>query len=126
MAVKLVLLKSGEGLISDVQEMVIGDEENPKVVGYFLKRPCLAKIANPEQIEEGDDKKVDMKKFKVKLYPWIPLTYDEVIPVPSDWVVTIVNPFDQLENMYKEQVLNYGSENQTNSIGEQSEANFTD
>lgn len=124
MSVRLVLLKSGEGLISQVQEMVIED----KVVGYFLKRPCLAKISNPniDEIEDGGDKKVDIQKFKVKLYPWIPLTKDEVIPVPADWVVTIVTPFDDLDRMYKEQVLSYGKEDQGDSTSGESEITFTD
>lgn len=122
MSVKLVLLKSGEGLISQVQEMLVED----KVVGYFLKRPCLAKISNQDISEEDADKKVDIQKFKVKLYPWIPLTKDEVIPVPADWVVTIVTPFDDLDKMYKEQVLSYGKENQDDSTSGESEITFTD
>ena len=37
MTIKLLLLKSGEDLIADVQEMVV--KEN--VVGYFLTRRCV-------------------------------------------------------------------------------------
>jgi hypothetical protein len=33
--------------------------------------------------------------YQVQFTPWMPLTNDEKIPVPSDWVVTMVN---QLKN----------------------------
>jgi hypothetical protein len=33
MTVKLLLLKSGEDIIADVKEMVVGEEENARVVG---------------------------------------------------------------------------------------------
>ena len=36
MTVKLLLLKSGEDLIADVQEMVFGEDEEKRVVGYYL------------------------------------------------------------------------------------------
>ena len=40
MAVKLAVLKSGEDVIADIREMMVGDEDTPpekkKVVGYYL------------------------------------------------------------------------------------------
>ena len=42
MTVKLVLLKSGEDVVADVAEMVVGEAQ--AVVGYFLKNPCTAKV----------------------------------------------------------------------------------
>jgi hypothetical protein len=39
MTIKLLLLKSGEDIIANVNEMVVGDEENKRIVGYFLDRP---------------------------------------------------------------------------------------
>jgi hypothetical protein len=32
------------------------------------------------------------------------------IPVPSDWVVTMVNPTEKLKEMYIEDVINHGKE----------------
>ena len=40
MTIKLALLKSGEDVIADMEEMV----HNDQVVGYFLKYPCVAKL----------------------------------------------------------------------------------
>jgi hypothetical protein len=37
MTVKLSLLKSGEDIIADIQEMVVGEDENQRVVGYFFE-----------------------------------------------------------------------------------------
>ena len=39
MTVKLLLLKSGEEVISDINEMAVGEEDDQKVVGYFLGKP---------------------------------------------------------------------------------------
>jgi hypothetical protein len=36
--------------------------------------------------------------------PWIVLTSDEKIPVPLDWVVTIVEPIETIKKMYEEKV----------------------
>ena len=44
MTIKLMILKSGEELISDINEMVVGEDEEQKVIGYFLRRPCLVKM----------------------------------------------------------------------------------
>lgn len=44
MTVKLALLKSGEDVIADVQEMVVGKEPNQKVVGYIFNKPCSIKM----------------------------------------------------------------------------------
>ena len=40
MTVKLALLKSGEDIIADVQEMVFDD----KVIGYIFNKPCNIKM----------------------------------------------------------------------------------
>ena len=44
MSIKLLLLKSGEDLIADVTEMAVGEDENKRVVGYFLNKPCTIKM----------------------------------------------------------------------------------
>jgi hypothetical protein len=117
MTIKLMILKSGEEIISDINEMAVGEDEEQKVIGYFLRRPCLVKMKNPGVL---DKKKSEVKAgFEVSLIPWIALSQDEVIPIPSDWLVTMVNPVKQLEKMYTEDVLNYGQDDQSNSADEQ-------
>jgi hypothetical protein len=110
MTIKLLLLKSGEDIIADVQEMVSGDENKKVVFGYFLTKPCVVKMYKPNVLTEESD--ITQKaSFQVSLYPWLPLSKDQKIPLVADWVVTMVNPTDKLEKMYMEDVINYDSKN---------------
>ena len=129
MTVRLLLLKSGEDIIADVKEMVVGGEDNPKVVGYFLHKPCFVKMTPPTNVPEKFEEETDPQKasFQVTLFPWMPLSKDNTIPVAMDWVVTMVTPSDKLNNMYMEDVMNYGKETvEDNSINEQSNSDQSD
>ena len=48
MTIKLMLLKSGEDIIADVSEMSVGEDDDRRVVGYFLNKPCIVKMRQPE------------------------------------------------------------------------------
>lgn len=126
MTVKLLLLKSGEDLIADISEMVSGEDENRHVIGYFLTKPCIVKMREPTLLTEESAEEQKKSAFQVSLYPWMPLTVDKVIPVPSDWVVTIVEPIARLTQMYIEDVMNYGKDDKDSVDGEQSNINLTD
>ena len=93
MTVKILLLKSGEDVIADVKEMVSPDK---KVIGYFLKKPCIVKLIPKNKKGETS----------ISMYPWMPLAKEKEIPLSTDWVVTMVTPVDKVEQMYKEDVLN--------------------
>ena len=69
MSIKLLVLKSGEDVVADVQEMMVED----KVVGYFLNKPCVVKMSNytPIQDEETDENS-QKNGFQVRFYPWVP------------------------------------------------------
>lgn len=124
MTVKLVILKSGEDLICDMSEMVT---ENEKVVGYFLKKPCVVKIKDfvhkKEEVEEKDEQNA---KFNIVFYPWIPLSSSDVVTIPADWVVTYVDPIPKLLNMYTNQVLEYKNNDQSTTTIEQSDSDIED
>ena len=129
MTVRLLLLKSGEDIIADVKEMVVGDEDNPKVVGYFLNKPCVVKMTPPTNVPEKFEENQDPQKasFQVTLFPWMPLSKDSVIPLSTDWVVTMVAPSDKLNEMYTEEVIEYGKEYDKNfSSSKQSNSNQSD
>ena len=127
MTVKLLLLKSGEDLIADVQEMVFGEDEEKRVVGYYLTRPCIVKMRTPNLLTEENENQGPQKMgYQVTLHPWMPLTVDEKIPVPSDWIVTMVNPTEKLKQMYIEDVINHGKDNQSVSSDEQPDIGLTD
>ena len=122
MTIKFMLLKSGEDVISDVTEMTSGTEgdiDRPKrVVGYFLKKPYTVKMKDPRSIsdEEGPKK----AGFEVSLFPWMPLSKDDVIPMTADWLITMVEPIDKLKQMYLEDVVNYDKNNKSSSTNKSS------
>ena len=124
MTIKLLILKSGEEMISDINEMAVGEEDDQKVVGYFLRRPCLVKMKNPGVIDQEKNK--TKAGFEVSLIPWIALAEEEVIPIPADWLVTMVTPVKQLEKMYIEDVLSYGQDDQSDSTDDQSDPGESD
>ena len=127
MTIKLLLLKSGEDIISDIKEMVIGEDEDRRVVGYFLNKPCLVKMRDPSLLAEESTEEQKKAAYQVSLYPWMPLSKDSVIPVAADWVVTIVEPIVKLSEMYVEDVLSRGTEaNQNSSTTEQSTSDQSD
>ena len=116
MTIKLMLLKSGEDIISDVTEMCVGEEDKRQVIGYYLNKPCVVRMRDPSLIEEeGPNKK---SGFSVSLFPWIPLTKQENIPVPADWLITMVDPATKLEEMYIEDIVNYGKDDKGNSTND--------
>ena len=124
MTIKLLILKSGEEIISDINEMAVGEEDDQKVIGYFLRRPCLVKMKNPGVIDQEKNK--TKAGFEVSLIPWIALSKEEVIPIPSDWLVTMVTPVEQFEQMYIEDVLSYGQDDQSDSADEQPDPGESD
>jgi hypothetical protein len=122
MTVKLALLKSGEDVISDIQEMVVVDDDGrEKIIGYFFTKPCVVKLLNPDNLsdEKGN------KAFEISMFPWFPLSKDTKIPVTADWVVTLVEPIEKLKTMYTEGVLDYGKRKDS-SFDEQSNSDISD
>lgn len=104
MSIKLALLKSGETVISDAKEL-ISDE---KTCGYLFNNPHKIEVRKTLLLaEENETMKGDLE---VSLSPWIVLTSDTQIPVPPDWIVTIVEPIQTIKEMYEEKV--NGQDNQ--------------
>ena len=92
MTIKLLLLKSGEDMIADVTEMAYGEEDARRVVGYYLNRPCVIKMRDPNVLEDQSEGRSRKAGYEVSLFPWMPLSAEETIPIPSDWLVTMVEP----------------------------------
>jgi hypothetical protein len=97
MSIKLIVLKSGETLISDIKELV--SEE--KVCNYLLTEPH-AVIINKQKSYEQDG--ANKGEIEVSLSPWIVLSADKDILISTDYVVTLVEPIDGIKNMYEEKV----------------------
>lgn len=125
MTIKLLLLKSGEDMIANVKEMVFGEGDDQRVVGYYLNRPCIIRMRDPKMITELQDGE-QRSGYEVSLFPWIPLSAEETIPVPSDWVVTMVEPTAKLKEMYLEDIVKYGKDDQSDSADEQPSSDQSD
>ena len=114
MTIKVLVLKSGEDVIADVQEMMSSEDQ---VIGYFLHKPCVIKL-------QAKDTSSDVS---VRMHPWMPFARENMIPLNTDWVVTMVTPVESILEMYQTKVLEDGKEtNQTINSDEQSETSDTD
>ena len=118
MTIKLMLLKSGEDVIADITEMRVGSDDESQVIGYQLDKPCVVKMQDPNLLKEDGPRKES--GFSVSLFPWIPLTAQEVIPVPADWLITMVEPVENLKEMYIKDIVEYGKDDQSDSTDDDS------
>jgi len=125
MTIKLILLKSGEDIIADTTEMVKGTGETALTIGYFLDKPCVVKMRNHSKSAEKHENSEDKQAaYQVSLFPWMPLSKEEKIPVPADWVITMTTPVDKLEEMYIEEVIDRAKNIKNSGIDER--VDFTD
>ena len=119
MTVKLAILKSGEDIVADIKEMLVGEGDDARVVGYVLTKPVGVSL-NRKEIAIDDEK----EPVQIRLFPWCPLTKNEKIPITADWVVTIVDPIDKVKQMYEKEVLGNGSKG--SSSDEQTDSSKSD
>ena len=96
MSVKLAVLKSGEQVIAEAKELVSED----KVRGYLFTRPHKVVTTQPMLLTEEETQ--NDSSLEVTLSPWIILSADTEVVVPTDWVVTIVEPLESVVKMYQE------------------------
>ncbi len=103
MSVKLILLKSGDQVISDAKELVMGeDDNNQKIVGYLLTDPF--KIISQKPLLLTEETNNNDASVEITLSPWILLTSDKSIPIKPDWVVTVVEPLESVKKMYEDRL----------------------
>ena len=101
MSIKLTILKTGETLISDMQELVAqGQEENQGMPNAYL-------LENPHRVVTRDkdfltEEEKQQKKYGIDVFmtPWIILSKDKKMIVPPDCVMTIVEPIESIKQMY--------------------------
>jgi hypothetical protein len=92
MTIKMVLLKSGEDVIADVKELKHGET----LLGYRLDRPVTVDLSSPDELY------TEVTDTQVHFAPWCPLSADREIMIPRDWVISIVNPIEQIVEQYKQ------------------------
>ena len=108
MSIKVALLKSGESVIADIKELISDDN----VCGYLFGNPNIITYLEPELLTE----QTETSKLKISLIPWILITSDTKIPVRSDWVITMVEPIEDVKKIYEAKI---NESSQNNSVDEQ-------
>jgi hypothetical protein len=121
MTVKLVLLKSGEKIVSDIKEGFYED----KLVCYVLEKPCSVTINGSYKILDEESPK---NRVSISLSNWPPLSSDTTIELTPDWIITIVEPKIELKRLYQKQILNIEEDepDQSISIDEQLDTDQSD
>jgi hypothetical protein len=105
MSIKVILLKSGEQIITDVKEVVAEE----KTVAYLFNQPQKITINKPFLVSEEDTE----RSYEITFSQWMLLSADKDIVVPTSYVVTLVEPLDSVKQMYLEKV--NGPNNQVSS-----------
>ena len=108
MSIKVALLKSGESVIADIKELI----SNDNICGYLFENPHIISYLEPELLTE----QTETSKLKISLIPWILITSDTKIPVRSDWVITMVEPIEDVKKIYEEKI---NESSQDNRVDEQ-------
>ena len=107
MSIKITVLKSGEQLISDMKELMAENEE--KVQAYMLVNPHTYEISEKqfmtEEEKEGGDFGID-----VSLLPWIILSKDKKMIIPTDSVLTVVEPLESVTQLYLDKINSFEME----------------
>ena len=98
MSIKLALLKSGDTLIAEAKEIVF--EETKEIHSYYFENPHVITTRSKVMLTEEEREPSNDFELDVVLSPWIVLSKDNKMAVPKDWVVTIVDPLDQVAQMY--------------------------
>ena len=115
MTVKVMLLKSGEDVISDAREIM--DNEKQGIVAYHLSNPFVMQLTEEESDElqvEGEE--LPQKKYSVRYTHWAPLSKQRAFVIPADWLVTIYDPQDNILKDYcAKNNINFEEETSTGS-----------
>ena len=101
MAVKLALLRSGEQVIADIKELV---NDEGKVVTLVFTNPYTVQFLTAELLYEEVSNEIEEINHRVSFSPWLPLSVDKNIAVPTDWIVTIVESNEWVKSSYEKKM----------------------
>ena len=94
MSIKILLLKSNEEIITEVQE--IANPESKQAIGYHLHKPFRLEIVS----DEGELVFNREKGYQLSWFPWAPLSKDKDFFLPSEHVITAYDPLDSIMDQY--------------------------
>ena len=109
MSIKITVLKTGEHIISDMKELMTEGEENAQA--YMLVNPHTYEI-NEKQFITEEEKELDEGDYgiNVSLLPWIILSKDKKMIIPTDSVLTVVEPLDSVTQLYLDKMSSFEME----------------
>ena len=107
MSIKIAVLKSGDQLISDMKELMAENEQ--KVQAYMLVNPHTYEISEKQFMTE-EEKEVGDYGIDVSLLPWIILSKDKKMIIPTDSVLTVVEPLESVTQLYLDKVGSFDME----------------
>ena len=94
MSVKLLLLKSGEEVITEAKEIVKPETKEP--MGYHLHKPFRLDIVS----NDGGIVFNNEKGYQISWFPWAPLSKDKDFFLPAGHVITAYDPLDSISEQY--------------------------
>ena len=94
MSVKLLLLKSGEEVITEAKEIVDPNTKEP--MGYHLHKPFRLDIVS----NDGGIVFNNERGYQVSWFPWAPLSKDKDFYLPAGHVLTAYEPLDSISEQY--------------------------
>ena len=99
MSIKITVLKTGEHIISDMKELMTEGEENAQA--YMLVNPHTYEI-NEKQFITEEEKELEEGDYgiNVSLLPWLILSKDKKMIIPTDSVLTVVEPLESVTQLY--------------------------
>ena len=107
MSIKLTVLNSGDQLISDMKELMAENEQ--KVQAYMLVNPHTYEISEKQFMTEEEKEEGDYG-IDVSLLPWLILSKDKKMIIPTDSVLTVVEPLESVTQLYLDKVGSFDME----------------
>ena len=95
MTIKLMLLKTGETLITDAKAVV----QEEQVKGYMLDNPHFIRTQEKTALMESDTGKGNYE-LDIVLTPWMILSSDTSFVITADTVSTICEPIPSVREMF--------------------------
>ena len=96
MSTSIVVLKTGEKIITDLQEAFDGDSEQKKGICLIMRQPYELSLVPSE-----DDSELDLK---IEYSKWCPYAIDTEFKIPYDAVISIASPDPTLAEAYENKI----------------------
>jgi hypothetical protein len=97
MAEQIIVFKSGERVITDLQEVFEGEEEERRGICLLMKNPYILELVSVGSEQDPGD-------LQVKFSKWCPYSVDFQFRIPYDSVLAIGEPDTGLAQAYRNKI----------------------